>query len=190
MIGTDIIHLGDDMPRGAYLLYIQVKQNIHICPGKLTGGSAVPLASGAYIYIGSAQGRLGTPLAARLLRHTRRVNGQKHQIAGALKEFLAERGWLSGYSSSRTKKFHWHIDYLLEEEAVELAGIIIVSGEAQLEGSIARSILNDSVFSFPIHGFGSSDDAVDSHLFEYNGEIEPKELLYRLRELTKSLLTK
>jgi len=61
---------------------------------------------------------------------------------------------------SRTKKRHWHIDYLLQKASI--TDIIIGESESRVECAIAQ-VLNSQFDSIP--GFGSSDCRCPSHLF-------------------------
>ncbi len=67
---------------------------------------------------------------------------------------------------SRSRKLHWHIDYLLETAVVR--GAIVCESSTRLECDIAGALgswLDD------IPGFGSSDCRCPSHLF-FAGEVE------------------
>ena len=92
--------------------------------------------------------------------------------AGSLGAIDFSRGYyayvgsaLSGLKSrlnrhlTRNKKFHWHIDYLLEKASV--SAIITCRADERIECDIARALGNR--FS-SIPGFGSSDCRCRSHL--------------------------
>ena len=91
---------------------------------------------GRYAYVGSA--RRG--IAARVARHRR----------------LAEQ---------KTGKLHWHIDYLLVNPYVRLAGEAVL--ENGIECSIARQIFRMKGVTVPVPGFGSSDcqSGCKAHLY-------------------------
>jgi Uri superfamily endonuclease len=59
-----------------------------------------------------------------------------------------------------SKKPHWHIDYLLENAAIN--GIIICQSQNRVECTIARALSRQLD---AIAGFGSSDCKCKSHLF-------------------------
>jgi len=61
---------------------------------------------------------------------------------------------------SRTKKRHWHIDYLLQKASI--TDIIIGESEGRVECAIAQAL---SAQFDAIPGFGSSDCRCPSHLF-------------------------
>lgn len=72
-------------PRGAYLLRIALPADLALAFGRFRRGSPISLPSGEYIYVGSAMGRHGWPLAARLLRHaTRSGDRPPHALRAAL----------------------------------------------------------------------------------------------------------
>ena len=92
---------------------------------------------GKYIYIGSALNSL-TP---RLERHLKTSRGEHHVT-------------------------HWHIDYLLREENVEINAIYIVESNERLECKVAEKV---SQHGEPVNGFGCSDCRCTSHLYKVQG---------------------
>jgi len=88
---------------------------------------------GLYIYVGSAF----NSLIPRLERHLKTSQGKHHVV-------------------------HWHIDYLLREETVEISSIYIKETDKNIECKIADEISNHGT---PIEGFGSSDCKCKSHLY-------------------------
>lgn len=74
----------------------------------------------------------------------------------------------------KEKKLHWHIDYLLEEAAVEAVWIKQnFYGECLTAQEIATSMIGNS---FRINQFGSSDCRCKGHLFfssKETGDLEP-----------------
>lgn len=89
---------------------------------------------GTYVYVGSAL----NSLIPRLKRHQRTSNGEQNVI-------------------------HWHIDYLLNNEEVELTSIYIVESGEQLECRIAKRV---GRHGSPVPRFGCSDCKCNSHLFK------------------------
>ena len=92
---------------------------------------------------------------------------------GSLPDVYFPRGYyayigsaLSGVKSrlshhlNRTKKRHWHIDYLLQKASI--TDIIIGESEDRVECAIAQAL---SAQFDAIPGFGSSDCRCPSHLF-------------------------
>ncbi len=66
-----------------------------------------------------------------------------------------------------SKKFHWHIDYLLQKASIN--NIIICETKDRLECTMAQA-LSCQFDSIP--GFGSSDCKCRSHLFFAAGEMK------------------
>jgi Uri superfamily endonuclease len=97
----------------------------------------IEFKKGLYIYIGSAF----NSLLPRLERHLKTSQG-KHHV------------------------FHWHIDYFLREETVEISSIYIKEMATNIECKIAEEISNHGS---PIVGFGSSDCNCKSHLYNVTG---------------------
>lgn len=65
-----------------------------------------------------------------------------------------------GHHLRRKRRFHWHIDYLLQN--AEIREIILCEAEQRVECILAHSLAKE----FPsIPGFGSSDCNCSSHLF-------------------------
>ena len=61
------------------------------------------------------------------------------------------------------KKPHWHIDYLLNNEEVELTSIYTIESGEQLECRIAKRVARHGT---PVPRFGCSDCKCASHLFK------------------------
>ena len=76
---------------------------------------------------------------------------------------------------SDVKRFHWHIDYLLEQSSIIRYAIRECSAGESLECSCNAAMLAMEGASSPIKGFGSSDCRCRSHLV-YFAE-EPKLVL-------------
>lgn len=83
---------------------------------------------------------------------------------------------------SKTKRFHWHIDYLLERSAVIRYAIRELEGwqVRGFEGSESQECrLNSATLALegariPVKGFGSSDCSCHAHLVHF--ESEPSNL--------------
>jgi len=98
---------------------------------------AVKLGKGYYAYTGSALGPGATSLRKRVARHFR-----------------------------KTKKKHWHIDYLLAKRAVRITTVVAALSNEDKECQIASLIENIEEAATPIVGFGASDckHSCKSHL--------------------------
>lgn len=69
----------------------------------------------------------------------------------------------------REKKFHWHIDYLLEKG--KILGIIYAETDLRFECNIARNLNKNLEF---VKNFGCSDCRCESHLFYHKNFNELK----------------
>ena len=99
---------------------------------------------GKYIYVGSAL----NSLIPRLERHLKTSKGEHHVT-------------------------HWHIDYLLREQTVEVDSAYIIESPEHLECTIAEKL---SQYGEPVPRFGCSDCKCTSHLyrvknFDFLGKI-------------------
>ena len=121
--------------KGTYLLVIDVKKDLILQVGSL---GKISFKKGRYCYIGSAMGPGQNALENRVKRHLK---------------------------NSESKKFHWHIDYLLVNKNVFVEKVFAKQSEEKLECSIASKISN--LYGLKeIDRFGSSDCSCLSHLFK------------------------
>ncbi len=61
----------------------------------------------------------------------------------------------------RSKKFHWHVDYLLKNRRVKIVKVLYEELGKEWECKIAKSLTGK-----PVPKFGSSDCNCHSHLFK------------------------
>ena len=94
----------------------------------------IDFTKGTYVYIGSAL----NSLIPRLKRHQRTSIGEQNVI-------------------------HWHIDYLLNNEEVELTAIYTIESGEPLECRIAKRVARHGT---PVPRFGCSDCKCSSHLYK------------------------
>ncbi len=73
---------------------------------------------------------------------------------GGLKARIA-RHW------RKSKKTHWHIDWITASDACKHVGAIVIEGE-RAESKIAQMLAEAMR---PVPGFGASDSPEDTHLF-------------------------
>ena len=73
---------------------------------------------------------------------------------------------------SKSKRFHWHVDYLLER--CSILRYAIKESSARQECSFNSEALAMDGASVPVRGFGSSDCKCVAHLVYF--EIEPQKL--------------
>jgi len=122
--------------KGTYIIVIFLKEKIRIKIGAL---GIIPFDKGFYLYIGSGMGDSGSStLENRIKRHIQ---------------------------PSQKKKFHWHIDYLLNSENSILKTIFLIPFSQKIECALARDLLQ--VSDGFINKFGSSDCNCKSHLLYF-----------------------
>lgn len=129
--------------KGSYILVVFVQRNVDLIIGAL---GKITFKKGFYLYVGSAMGHSGaTTLINRVKRHT---------------------------SSSKNKKIHWHIDYLLNDKNTSICQLYLIPSLQNLECLIACELFN--VSDDYINNFGSSDCKCKSHLlyFRYFKSLE------------------
>jgi Uri superfamily endonuclease len=132
-----------DAEPGTYALLLKLDRQERITVGKL-GTFDFPV--GYYLYVGSALGPGG--LQARLARHRRDSESSSQSNSG-----------------QTGKKFHWHVDYLLQR--AQLVEVWSVASEERLEcrwSEVARRLSGAQV---PVRGFGSSDCRCAAHLIYF-----------------------
>lgn len=153
---------------GTYLLHIRVKKDLWLQYGRFHQGRPIETPAGEYLYIGSALGRKGAAsLPHRLLRHTTRAAGPPHPIRQALTDTFRLKG-------PTAKRLHWHVDYLVEETAVVIHHLTLMSGPQPLESEIAR-ILNSQTACRPLApGLGATDDPGLSHILRLQNITIPQ----------------
>lgn len=91
-------------------------------------------SGGNYVYVGSAL----NSLYPRLDRHLKHSRGE-HNVT------------------------HWHIDYLLREQAVSIDQIYMNDNGEKLECILAETVADSGI---PVQKFGCSDCKCNSHLFK------------------------
>jgi len=122
--------------KGSYILVVFIQKNIELIIGAL---GKIKFNKGYYLYIGSAMGNSGsTTLINRVRRHV---------------------------SPARSKKIHWHIDYVLNTNFASVCCVYLIPSLENLECLIANELLN--VSDGHINKFGSSDCHCKSHLLYF-----------------------
>jgi Uri superfamily endonuclease len=155
---------GRDVPTGVYLLHIHWPAAGAVAFGRFNGGEPVPLAAGDYLYAGSAMGRGATALAGRLLRHATRCPPRPpHAWRADLAAALAAAGLPATPQSD--KRRHWHIDYLLDEPAADLAHVWAARTAVPLEQPLVAWLAGRPDLHPAPRGLGASDHPGHTHLW-------------------------
>ena len=170
--GTDramkrITILGDEVQSGAYLLRLYVKEEKRVRFGRFQGGRPILVPQGELLYIGSAMARKGSmTLARRLLRHATRCNAKRPQvIRRSMLESFKEVGLgTAELDAPRHKKLFWNIDYLLEEEVVELSHVLILRTRVEMEDRLAHFLTGEPNSSILAPGLGAHDKRGSTHI--------------------------
>lgn len=164
----EVAIIGSGSLGGAYVLRIRLTRDVAVRFGRFRNGEAIPLPAGTYLYVGSARSAGGSPaLARRLLRHATRSGRRRPQgIRRGLSARLAAVGLIDGADlAPRTKRLRWHVDYLLDCHAAEIAGVWALRTERPAEREIARRLADDPGSVLVRKGLGASDDPGGTHLF-------------------------
>lgn len=169
-MGQPIRIWGDHGVQGVYLLELALSQPLELAFGRFQSGRHFALPIGHYLYVGSALGQRGaTTLAGRLLRHATRSGEQPaHAIRPVLHQTLQQVGLAA--TPPPQKRCHWHIDYLLDQPAVELVHIAALRTPLPLEAPLATQVLADPATMPVAPGLGASDHPAATHLFRLVGE--------------------
>ena len=159
--------LGSDELRGTYILRISVTEDLYVRFGRFRQGIPIHVPQGDVLYIGSAMASKGSmTLARRLLRHaTRRPPKRPHALRPILIEKMIEAGLASpNVQPPADKKLFWNIDYLLDEETVEIKQAFILRSQERLEDAAAALLLNDPLCQSIAPGLGAHDSPDITHL--------------------------
>ena len=81
MSGSQFTIFGNKYTMGSYILFIRISSSFQLAFGRFQKSRLFSIPDGDYLYIGSALGKTGDPLARRLIRHASRSNGKPpHKI--------------------------------------------------------------------------------------------------------------
>ncbi len=154
--------LGDDSLGGAYVLRLQALESTAVQFGRFRGGKPIEIPAGEYVYVGSAMRGMGR----RLVRHASRTDSSNpHPIRAEMLARFTEIGLLPGQERPfPPKRLHWHVDYLLEMDAVTLTHVIILRSQKRLETAVARYLLQQPETFIIEPGLGANDIPGNTHL--------------------------
>jgi Uri superfamily endonuclease len=175
VIANHITICGDSLHSGAYILWLAARRDVALSFGRFRNGRVYELPAGNYAYVGSAMGTRGaSALAGRLLRHATRSGDQPPQtIRDDLAGRLAEVGLRSGDDPlPAAKRLRWHIDYLLDEPAVEITYVTVARASTRLEGELARWLAAQPGVAPVAAGLGASDTPGETHLLRLPEDLD------------------
>ena len=168
--------LGDETSRGgSYLLHVELQEPVTIQFGRFNKGQPIAIPAVKLIYVGSAMGQKGSSsLARRLLRHATRTGKRPfHPIRDHMQTQFPSVGLANTPLKPPTsKKLHWHVDYLLDEETAVLHHVTIIRSHTRLESSLARLLMDDPATAVIHPGLGASDASGETHLLQILSEGE------------------
>jgi len=159
--------LGSDVQSGAYLLRLCVREEMMVGFGRFQGGRPIRVPKGEVVYVGSAMADKGSmTLACRLLRHASRFSPQRpHKIQELMLDaFNRARLGTVDLKSPQRKKLFWNIDYLLEEDAVELSHVFILRTRINMEDRVAHFLMEEPNSSILAKGLGAHDRRASTHI--------------------------
>ena len=159
--------LGNHVQSGAYLLRMCVRKDVAVRFGRFQGGRPIFVPKGEVVYVGSAMAQQGSmTLARRLLRHaTRHDEGSSQQIRGEMLKAFRDIGLgESQLKPPDKKKLFWNIDYLLEEDVVELSHIVIIRTRTRFEDELAHLLEAEPKSSVLAKGLGAHDKQGRTHI--------------------------
>ena len=159
--------LGDNEQSGAYLLRMSVRRDVAVRFGRFQGGRPILVPKGELLYVGSAMAQQGSmTLARRLLRHaTRRDEGKPQQIQGAMLKVFEDVGLGTvQLKPPDRKKLFWNVDYLLEEDVVDLSHVVILRTRSKFEDELAQFLEAEPKSSALAKGLGAHDSHGRTHI--------------------------
>lgn len=161
---ASVIILGRATAGGTYILRLAIRQALTLSFGRFKRGRLITIPAGDCLYVGSALGKGAVGLARRLVRHASRTGERPpHPIRAHLLASFSPANPAALFPPTG-KRLRWHIDYLLDQSAVDLVGVIAIGSAARLENSLARLLLADPATFIIEPGLGASDDPGGTHL--------------------------
>jgi Uri superfamily endonuclease len=179
-----VVIFGDESLGGIYLLRLRVVRDTAVHFGRFRGGQAITVPAGDCLYVGSAM----RGLAARLLRHASRTAVDRpHPIRAEMMAAFVDAGLVKAIRPFSPKRLHWHIDYLLEQPALELIQVFVLRSAVRLETAVARQLAQDPATFIIAPGLGARDDPGGTHLLGVRADAAWwRALPLRLRLLDES----
>ena len=167
MSGSQFTIFGNKYTMGSYILIIRISSSFQLAFGRFQRSRMFSIPEGDYLYIGSALGKTGNPLARRLIRHTSRSKGKlPHKIQATLiKQFSSDNAPpLNCCIDTTAKKLHWHIDYLLEHKESEISHIVIIRHPEKMEHNLSEFLASLPQTSILAPRLGAQDTRNSTHI--------------------------
>lgn len=105
-------------------------------------------------------------LARRLLRHaTRHDTANPQQIRAEMRRAFNDAGLgTTQLKPSKKKKLFWNIDYLLEENVVDLSHVLVMRTKLKFEDELARFLEEEPNCRALAKGLGAHDKYGSTHV--------------------------
>lgn len=153
---------------GTYLLHVELGQPTQIIFGKFQEGRVWEMPAGSYVYVGSALGDRGAmTLPRRLMRHaSRSASRPPHPIRAELAQAFANVGLARlAQPPQRAKRLYWHVDYLLDDVAANLADVAVIGDGWRRESEWAQWLAAQPSLHLIAPGLGARDLPGETHLW-------------------------
>jgi Uri superfamily endonuclease len=166
MSGSQFTIFGNKYTMGSYILFIRISSSFQLAFGRFQLSRIFSIPEGDYLYIGSALGRTGNPLARRLIRHASRSSGKKpHEIREAIVKLFSNNDASRNCTIEPTeKKLHWHIDYLLEHAEAEISHIVIIRNPEKIEHNLSEFLSSVQETTQLAPRLGAQDTRNSTHI--------------------------
>ena len=179
MSGSQFTIFGNKYTMGSYILFIRISSSFQLAFGRFQQSRLFSIPEGNYLYIGSALGGKGYPLARRLIRHASRSNGkQPHKIQIEIIKLYSKNDAARKCAViASEKKLHWHIDYLLEHKEAEITHIVILQHPEKMEPHLSEFLASIRETSLVAPRLGAQDTRNSSHILRIT---DPQVILEQL----------
>ncbi len=189
MSGSQFTIFGSKYTMGSYILFIRISSSFQLAFGRFQKSRLFSIPDGDYLYIGSALGKTGDPLARRLIRHASRSNGKPpHKIQSEIIKLFSKNDAVKSCAFiASEKKLHWHIDYFLEHSEAEITHVLIMRHPEKLEHHLSEFLASIRETSLVAPRLGAQDTRNSSHILRLTDQ---KKTLEQLGQFIPALTAK
>jgi len=189
MSGSQFTIFGNKYTMGSYILFIRISSSFQLAFGRFQKSRLFSIPDGDYLYIGSALGKTGDPLARRLIRHASRSNGKPpHKIQSEIIKLFSKNDAVKSCAFiASEKKLHWHIDYFLEHSEAEITHVLIMRHPEKLEHHLSEFLASIRETSLIAPRLGAQDTRNSSHILRLTDQ---KKTLEQLGQFIPALTAK
>ena len=189
MSGSQFTIFGNKYTMGSYILFIRISSSFQLAFGRFQKSRLFSIPDGDYLYIGSALGKTGDPLARRLIRHASRSNGKPpHKIQSEIIKLFSKNDAVKSCAFiASEKKLHWHIDYFLEHSEAEITHVLIMRHPEKQEHHQSEILASIRETSLVAPRLGAQDTRNSSHILRLTDQ---KKTLEQLGQFIPALTAK